>query len=51
MAAQKGDARTVELLLNAGADVHRRSATGLTPAQEARRRGHDSLAAVIEAHG
>jgi len=48
-AAQKGDEQMVSVLLNAGADGRRRNDNGRTPADEARRHGHDAIAEMIEA--
>lgn len=51
MAAREGHDRTVQLLLDAGADASLRNAEGLTALQIAERSDHPGIAAAIRRHG
>ena len=48
-AALKGNKEIVELLLAHGANVTAKDNTGRTPADEAARRGHDDIIALLKA--
>lgn len=49
-AAFAGNLPLVELLLDAGADLHARAADGSTPLDKAIERSHDAVAALLRAH-
>ena len=49
VAARRGQTGTVELLLERGADPHAAGAPWATPLAWARRRGHEDIAAMLEA--
>jgi ankyrin repeat protein len=51
IAAQQGDYRSVELLLDAGLDPNDRGDMGQTPLHRARRYGHHKVAELLLARG
>jgi ankyrin repeat protein len=51
LASSRGDARAVELLLAAGADVNAASTSGITPLGAACHRCHEKIIAMLLAHG
>lgn len=51
IAAQKGDYRSVELLLKAGLNVNELGDMGYTPLHYAKKWGHENVAKLLISHG